>query len=92
MNRKIVGLWALVVVLAGLGLGTITNQLKINDANARLAAQAMNGQRSLNRTCQLLPVSRKIYTDALKRGVVNADDYDLVLSTATRVCAGASKP
>lgn len=73
-------------MLALLGVGTINNQLRINQANARLASQAANGQRALNRTCRLLPVSKKMYTDALRRQVITAGDYDLVVSTATAVC------
>lgn len=86
MTRKSVALWALVVLLAALGAGTISNQLMINKANATLATQAENGQKALTRQCALLPIGKKIYTDALERRVISAADYDLVLSTANTAC------
>lgn len=85
-RTRIMGLYLLVALLAVLGAGTISNQLKINQANAILARQARAGQMSLNRTCRLLPISEKIYTDMLDRGKITAEDYALVLSTANRVC------
>lgn len=86
MRRRTVGLWLLVVFLGLLGAGTINNQLRINQANARLAEQAENGQRALTRQCSLFPVSRKLYADMLDRRVITAADYDLVVSTATTAC------
>jgi hypothetical protein len=86
MSRKTVGLWALVGFLALLGVGTINNQLRINKANARLADQAENGQKALTRQCSLFPVSKKLYADMLERRVITAEDYDLVVSTATTAC------
>jgi len=86
MTRKMIGLWALVLFLALLGVGTINNQLRINQANEILAAQARAGQQSLNRTCRLVPISKKIYVDMLERGKITADDYDLVVSSAAQIC------
>lgn len=91
MTRKMIGLWSLVLFLALLGVGTINNQLRINQANERLAAQALAGQRALNRTCRLVPISKKIYVDALERDVITPDDYDLVVSSAAQICP-APKP
>lgn len=76
----------LVGFLALLSIGTITNQLKINAANSKLAIQASNGQKSLVRTCRLLPVAQKMYGDALQRGVITVTDYRLVFSTAVQAC------
>lgn len=87
MSRKIVGLWGLVMVLALMGVGTINNQLRINKANAVLAAQAQAGQKALDRQCQLFPVGKKLYRDMLVRGKITADDYELVLSTANTACS-----
>lgn len=89
MKRKQMALWALVLFLGLLGFGTINNQLRINDANAKLAAQAANGQKALNRTCELLPISLKIYTDNLKRGVISAEDFATVTGTAAKACPNA---
>jgi hypothetical protein len=81
--------WApgvLVAVVLLLSLGTIRNQLSINATNERIKNQARAGQLSLNRTCRLLPVSKKVYGDMLERDVITPADYDLVLSTADTVC------
>lgn len=78
--------WLLIAAMAVLAAGTISNQLRINDANTRLAQQAANGQKALTRQCQLFPISKKLYTDALGRRVITAGDYDLIVSTAARVC------
>lgn len=86
MTRKMIGLWALVLFLGLLGVGTINNQLRINQANERLAAQARSGQQALNRTCRLVPVSRKIYVDMLERDKITPEDYDLVVSSAAQIC------
>lgn len=76
----------LVVGMALLALGTVNNQLKINAANTQLARQAMNGQRSLNRQCQLLPISKKLYADALARHKISAADFDAIVSTGAQYC------
>jgi hypothetical protein len=86
VSRRVLGLWVLVLFLGLLGAGTINNQLRINQANALLARQARNGQLSLDRTCRLLPVSKKIYADMVERHVITVEEYDLVLSTANTVC------
>lgn len=78
--------YALVIAMALLAIGTVSNQLKINAANNTLRRQAENGQRALNRQCALLPVSKKIYADALDRRVISADDLAAILSTAAAVC------
>lgn len=85
-RRRLVGLYILVAVLAGLGLGTVSNVLRLNGVNAKFAAQARNGQAGLNRQCRLVPVSKKIYADELARGKITADDFALVVSTAAAVC------
>jgi hypothetical protein len=77
---------ALVAVVLLLSVGTIRNQWAINTANGQITAQARNGQLSLNRTCRLLPITKKAYGDMLKRRVITAGDYSLVLSTANTVC------
>jgi hypothetical protein len=59
VSRRVLGLWALVVFLGLLGAGTISNQVRINQANGVLARQARAGQMSLNRTCKLLPITMK---------------------------------
>jgi hypothetical protein len=86
VSRRMIGLWALILFLALLGVGTINNQLRINKANAVLSAQAESGQKALNRQCMLLPVGKKLYGDALDRRVITAADYDLVISTADTAC------
>jgi hypothetical protein len=77
------GLVAAMVVLAA---GTISNQLKINAANQRFADQARNGQRSLTRQCQLVPIGLKTEADALRRHVITAHDFQLYVSTAALYC------
>lgn len=84
---RIAGPYVLVGVIALLSIGTISNQIRINAANARLERNAMNGQRALIRQCALLPVGKKIYVDALRRRVITGEDYQLVLSSAVRACA-----
>lgn len=86
MSRKLVGLWALVIALALLGVGTINNQLRINQANARLAQQASDGAKALARSCRLAGVSRKIYVDMLQRKVITSDDFALFTDTLQRAC------
>ena len=86
MTRKMFGLWSLVLFLALLGAGTINNQLRINKANEALAKQARSGQLALNRTCRLVPVSKKIYVDMLERRKITPEDYDLVVSSAVSIC------
>ena len=86
MTRKAFGMWGLVVFLGLLGVGTISNQLKLNQTNARISEQASAGARGLVRQCQLLPVGKKLYADALERRVISAEDYDLVVSTASTAC------
>jgi hypothetical protein len=86
MTRRVLGLWALVVFLGLLGLGTINNQLRINQANATLSAQAQAGQKALTRQCRLVPIGRKLYGAALKRGEITLEDFELVLSTAATAC------
>jgi hypothetical protein len=86
VSRRVLGLWALVVFLGLLGAGTISNQVRINQANGVLARQARAGQMSLNRTCRLLPITMKAYGDLLDRGKITPVDYSLVLSTANTVC------
>ncbi len=86
MSKKMLALWGLVAALALLGAGTINNQLRINDANTRLARQAADGARALDRQCRIRPVSKKLYADAFERGVVSADDVALVLDTAAQAC------
>lgn len=85
-RRRLVGLYVLVAVLGVMGIGTISNQLRLNGVNAKFAEQARNGQLGLDRTCRLLPVSKKLYADMLERGKITPADYDLVLSTASAVC------
>lgn len=79
--------WLLVGAMAMLAAGTISNQLRINDANTRLQAQAENGQKALTRQCRLLPVAKKLYADMLDRRVITVRDYDLVFSTADTACS-----
>ena len=76
----------ILLFIAQIGVGTINNQLRINKANAALAQQARAGQQSLNRTCRLIPVSKKIYVDMLERGKITPEDYDLVVSSAAQIC------
>lgn len=78
--------WALVIAMALLAVGTISNQLRINTANSRLRAQALNGQRALNRQCALLPVSKKLFADAVQRDVISAEDFAAIVSTAAAAC------
>lgn len=88
MNRRAM-LWAaLIVFLAVLGVGTINNQLRLNKANATLAAQAMNGQRALTRTCRLVPIGHKLYVwaQADPTSKITVADVALVQSTAAQAC------
>jgi hypothetical protein len=77
---------ALIVLVVLLAAGTIYNQLAINATNGQIKDQARNGQLSLNRTCRLLPITKKAYGDLLVRRVITPADYALVLSTADTVC------
>lgn len=76
----------LLVLLVLLSAGTISNQLRLNAQSAKFRAQAANGQRSLNRQCALVPISKKIYADAVNRRVISADDFGRIVSTAAAVC------
>lgn len=87
--RRRIRVWAPALVvgaIALLSIGTISNQLKINQANTRLKMQAEAGQRALTRQCSLLVVSRKLYADMLERHVISAEDFALVFSTAQQAC------
>lgn len=80
--------WAAVIlVLALLGAGTISNVVRLNATSARVRDQAAAGQAGLDRQCRLLPVGRKLYADALQRGKITTDDFELVVSTANVACA-----
>lgn len=79
--------WVLVLAMALLAVGTISNQVRINTANTKLRAQAENGQKSLNRQCRVLPISLKLYADALQRGKITVADYAEVASTGDTTCA-----
>lgn len=83
-RRTFVVIIAVLVVLAA---GTITNTLRQNEANARFQANAEAGQRGLDRQCSIRPVSRKLYADAFRRGVLTSEDVALVLDTAARACS-----
>lgn len=87
-RRRLVGLYVLVAVLAGLGLGTVSNVLRLNGVNAKFAEQARNGQLGLNRQCHLLPISEKLYIWAATdpKSHITPDEAALVVSTATAVC------
>lgn len=78
--------WLVVAVMALLAVGTVSNQLKINAANTQLKAQAMNGQRALNRQCALLPISEKLYADAVARRVIVPAELGLIVSTGEQYC------
>lgn len=80
--------WVAVIVILGLlGIGTVSNVLRLNATSEKIRAQAESGQAALDRQCKLLPVGRKLYTDALKRGVISGDDFELVLSSANVACS-----
>jgi hypothetical protein len=68
------------------GGGTIYNQLAINATNGRIKDQARNGQLSLNRTCRLLPITKKALRRHARAGSHHARGLRLVLSTANTVC------
>lgn len=78
----------LVMGMALLAFGTVSNQLKINAANTALANQARNGQRALNRQCLLLPISKKLYADAVSRGKITPEEFGLIVSTGEQYCPG----
>lgn len=86
MNKRAV-LWTLLLlVLAGLSVGTVRNTLKTNQANAKLAQQAADGAVALRRSCRLAGVSKKIYVDNLQRGVITGDDFALFSDTLQQAC------
>lgn len=84
--------YALVVAMALLAVGTISNQIKINAANTQLRAQAENGQRSLTRQCKLAAIGRKFYADALRRGVITLSDFDLFVMSTQQACSPTYRP
>ena len=84
--------WLLVVAMALLAAGTISNQLRINEANSRLRAQAANGQAALTRACRLAPNGVLIQRDALERGVISAKQFTAYLSATTHACPGVQLP
>lgn len=88
MTRRLVGLWVLILVLALMGIGTISNQVRINRANAVLSQQASDGAKALARSCKLAGVSKKIYVDNLQRKVITSDDFALFTDTLQQACAG----
>lgn len=86
MRRRVI--WAAVIAfLAALSVGTISNVVRQNAISARVQDQAAAGQAGLDRQCRLLPVGRKLYADALQRGKITTDDFELVVSTANVACA-----
>lgn len=85
MKRRVAWI-TVIVVLALLGAGTISNVVRLNATSARVSEQAANGQAALTRQCQLFPISKKLYADALDRGKITADDFDLIVSTAATAC------
>jgi hypothetical protein len=82
--------YAMVTVIALVAVLTVSNQVRINHTNRELARQAHAGQLGLNRTCALVPISKKIYADFLHRGVITRQDYLRVFGTAERACASAT--
>lgn len=85
MKKRIA--WVVVIVVLGLlGVGTVSNVVRLNATSARVSEQAANGQAALDRQCRLLPVGRKLYAGALKRQEITAADYKLVVSTAAVAC------
>jgi hypothetical protein len=87
VNRRQVAWIALIVFLALLGAGTISNQIRINQANATLAQNAADGAAALARSCKLAGVSRKIYMDVLRRDVITSEDFALFSDTLQRACS-----
>lgn len=86
MRRRLI--WAATILfLAALSVGTISNVIRANAISARVQGQALAGQKGLDRQCKLAPIGRKLYTDALQRGKITADDYALVVSTANVACS-----
>lgn len=84
------GLHVTILFMALFGAGTISNQLRLNSTNARIHEQARAGQLGLNRQCSLLPISERLYADAVRRGVITNADYAQIYETAKLACAAAS--
>jgi hypothetical protein len=87
--KRRVSVWApyaVVLVMAMLAFGTVSNQLRINRASMTLKAQAVAGAQSLHRQCQLLPAGFKVQRYLLDRHVTSSEDFALWLSTARRYC------
>jgi hypothetical protein len=82
------GLYALVAGVALISYGTISNQVRLGAVNARFRAQAIAGQRALDRQCRLLPVSLKLYGYALEQHVITAEEYRQIVATGARYCPG----
>lgn len=76
----------LVVVMSILAVGTVSNVLRLNNTNSRLRAQAMNGQHALNRQCALVPITAKVYADAVSRRVITAREFGRIVGSAAAIC------
>lgn len=55
--------------------------------SSKVAAQAEAGALARDRSCALLPVTRKIYDDAERRRVIDANDVRQVFGTAEQLCS-----
>lgn len=89
---KITGPYLLMFMIALLSAGTISNQIRIGQANDRLQQQAENGQKSLTRACKLVPGGLRIQADALKRGVITAKQFDAYVDATRTACPQVRLP
>jgi hypothetical protein len=70
-----------------LAAGTIMCLVGLGYLNTRVSDQAHDGAVALARSCKLASVSKKVYIDNLRRGVITADDYALFTGTLQQACS-----
>lgn len=78
------------IILAALSIGTCLNFIGIALALKGVKVQATAGQMARERQCRLLPVSKKVYRDAFRRGVITKADL-AAFTKGTAICTVEQK-
>lgn len=81
----------LVIILALLGVGTIYNVVRNQEAFNRLGAQSTAGAQAKIRQCKLFPISNKLITRAELAGWISAADLKTYIDTVPQDCGKVIK-
>lgn len=73
-------------VVATLVLAQIAAFVILIPLASRVQLQAVAGQHARTIQCQVAPVGRKVYTDALRRGVITPHDFGVYTQVVTFSC------